>query len=201
MCKDFKAPSFPCHLKCLLVLLQYSQQICNTLFCSRTSAIDRPKDASDQLIQWLKTSPDVRRKLLVHACIIGFPALTRSCTWIRLSSPLCYVTAKSEVHVVNFRQASGSGYNDESLGTKELYSITHLLVTGWGRFRCCRLTCHQTGISLWEHPLWKKEHLWYLEVLLLTCPLQTWLTSIRRCCKQVWTIYLAENDSAPWMAR
>ena len=22
-------------------------------------------------------------------------------------------------------------------------------------FRCCNLTCHQTGIWLWEHPLWK----------------------------------------------
>ena len=29
-----KAPPFACHPKCLLVLLQHSQQICNTLFCS-----------------------------------------------------------------------------------------------------------------------------------------------------------------------
>ena len=42
----------------------------------------KAKDAWYQLIQLLKTSPDVRWKLLVHACIIGRTVLTRNCSWI-----------------------------------------------------------------------------------------------------------------------
>ena len=77
-----EACSFVCHLKCLLILLQHSQQVCNVLFSPWISAIEKIKDALVQLIQQLKTSPDARRKLLVHACIIRLPALTRSCAWI-----------------------------------------------------------------------------------------------------------------------
>ena len=62
-------------------------------------------------------------------------------------------------HVVNFRQASWRGDNDESLGIKHWSSITHPLVSGWGSFGCCKLTCRQTRISLWEHPLWKRAPL------------------------------------------
>ena len=45
----------------------------------------------------------------------------------------------------------------EGLGTKHLSPITHPLVSGWGRLRFCKLTCHQTGIWLWECSLWKKS--------------------------------------------
>ena len=90
-----KACSFACHPKFLQVCLQHSQQICNTLFCSWISAIEKSKDALDQLIQKLETSPDIRGKLLVHACTIRLFALTRSCAWIGLSSTSCYVTASS----------------------------------------------------------------------------------------------------------
>ena len=31
----------------------------------------------------------------------------------------------------------------------------------------------------------EKRAVWYLEIFPLTCPLQTWLTAIRRCCKQL----------------
>ena len=62
-----------------------------------------------------------------------------------------------QVYMANFRQASRRGDHDESLGTKQLYQITHHLVSGWGRFRCCQLTCHQTGISFWERLLWKQS--------------------------------------------
>ena len=45
------------------------------------------------------------------------------------------------------------GDNDERFGTKQLSSITHPLVSVQGEdFRCCNLTCHQTGIWLWERP-------------------------------------------------
>ena len=74
--------SFSCHPKCILTLLQHSQQTCNALFSSWISAKEKAKNALDQLMQLLKTSPDVRRKLLMRACIIGLPALTRSCVWI-----------------------------------------------------------------------------------------------------------------------
>ena len=46
-----KARSFACHPKCLLVLLQQSQQIYNTIFSSWISAIEKSKDALDQLMQ------------------------------------------------------------------------------------------------------------------------------------------------------
>ena len=103
-------------------------------------------------------------------------------------------------HVVNVRQASGRGDDDDSLETKQLSSITHPFVSGWGRFRHCTLTCHQTGISLWERPLWKKSTsgIWkffYWHVLYKHGWLQ-FFDAASRC----WTIYLAENDSAPWMA-
>ena len=88
-----KVSSFACCPYCLLLLLQHRQQICDTLFCSWISEIQRSKDALDQLIQELKTSPVVRRKLLVHACIVGLPALKRSCVWIGISSTSRYVTA------------------------------------------------------------------------------------------------------------
>ena len=62
-----------------------------------------------------------------------------------------------QLHGVNSRQRSGRGDNDESLRTNYFSSpITHPLVSGCGRFRCCNLTCHQTGIWLWEHLLWKQ---------------------------------------------
>ena len=55
---------------------------------------------------------------------------------------------------------------DWEFGNKQISSITHPLVSGWGRLGFCKLTCHQTGIWLWEH-------LWSLEGFLMTCPLQT----------------------------
>ena len=55
---------------------------------------------------------------------------------------------KVKVNVVNFSQESGRGNNDESVGTKQLSSITHPWVSGWGKFRRGKLTCHLTGISL-----------------------------------------------------
>ena len=45
-----QACSFAYHPIRLQVYLQHSQQICNTLFCSGKSAIDKSKDALDQLI-------------------------------------------------------------------------------------------------------------------------------------------------------
>ena len=74
--------SFSCHPKCILTLLQHSQQTCNALFSSWILAKEKAINAIDQLMQLPKTSPDVRRKLLVHACIIGLPALTRNCVWV-----------------------------------------------------------------------------------------------------------------------
>ena len=105
-------------------------------------------------------------------------------------------------HVVNFRQASGRRDNDDSLGIKQWSSITHPLVSGWGSFGCCKLTCHQTRISLWEHPLWKRAPLvfgmlFYWHVLYK----HSWLQFFDAASRSWWTKYLAENDSASWMAR
>ena len=150
----------------------------------------------------VETSPDVRRKLLVHACIIWLPAITRSCAWIRLSSPSSYVTDKSERACGKFQPSiwKRKGNNGASLGTKQLSSITHPLVSGWGIFRCCKLTCHQAEIS-WERPLWKKSTsgIWkffYWHALYK----HSWLQFVDAA-SSCWTLYLAENDSAPWMAR
>ena len=50
-----------------------------------------------------------------------------------------------QVHVVNSRQASGRGCNNESLGTKQLPSINHPMPLGWGKFRCCKMTAPESG--------------------------------------------------------
>ena len=57
--------------------------------------------------------------------------------------------------MVSSRQASGRGDNDESLGTKTNYlqlPIPWFQSQSGLDFRCCNLTCHQTGIWLWERP-------------------------------------------------
>ena len=143
------------------------------------------KDAPDQLIQWLKLRQMSDESYWCMHVSLDFLHLQEAVQGLCFLPHHVLLPRKVKVHVVNFRQASGRGNNDESLGTKQFSSITHPLVSGWGKCRCGKLTCHQTGISLWERPLWKKEHFWYLEVFLLTCPLQTWLTAIRRCCKQL----------------
>ena len=51
--------SFSCHPKCILTLLQHSQQTCNALFSSWISAKEKAINALDQLMKLLKTSPDV----------------------------------------------------------------------------------------------------------------------------------------------
>ena len=95
------------------------------------------------------------------------------------------------MHVVSSRQASGRGDNDESLGTKQLSSITHLLVSVRVDFKCCILTCHQTGIWLWKRPLWK----WSISGSCKSIDViykHGWLDFVDAACRW-WTIYLTEK--------
>ena len=84
-----KACSFACHPKFLHVFLQHRYAI-HYLFLNISN-----RDALDQLTKYLEPSPDVKGKLLVHACTTRLPVLTKSYAWIGLSSTSCYVTASS----------------------------------------------------------------------------------------------------------
>ena len=89
-----------------------------------------------------------QRKLLVHACTIRLPALTRSCAWIGLSSTHHAVLQSKCVWSVPDKRLEERGDNDESLGTKQLSSIIHPLASVRDSFMCCNLNCLQTGIWL-----------------------------------------------------
>ena len=143
-----KVSSFACRPYCLLLLLQHRQQICDTLFCSWISEIQRSKDAFDQLIQELKTSPVVRRKLLVHWTSCTQKELCMDWDFIHIT--LCYsqqcwcMWSISDKHL------------EEEVMMRVWEQNNHLKspIT-W--FRCCKFSCHQTGIPLWEHLLWKQS--------------------------------------------
>ena len=194
-----KAPPFACHPKCLLGLLQHSQEICNTLFISWISAIEKSNDALDKLIQQLKPSPDVRRELLVHACTIGLPALARPCAWIT-HIMLCY-SQKS-------RCMCSISYNHLEVET---------MVRPWeqNNYLKSSIPWFHPGVDLGaasclvtrlESPVVKTEHLCYLEVFPLPYPLLTWLTAICWCCKQVLNHiscqkFILIHSNSSWMAR
>ena len=145
----------------------------------------RDKTRSRSVDTVVETSQDVRRKLFVHACIIGLPALTRSCVWTRISSPSCYVTEKSEGTCGQFQTSIWKRKQWWEFGNKNNYlqspipwfqagvnlGAANWLVTRL-ESRCERARCEKTTPVVFGS-------------FLLTCPLQTWLTAIRRCCKQL----------------
>ena len=104
----------------------------------------------------VETSADVRRNYWCMHVSLDFLHLQKAVHGVGFLPHRAMLPTKVKVHVVNFRQAFRRVNNDEGLGTKQLSSITHPLVSDWGRFRCCKLTCHRAWISLWEHLLWKR---------------------------------------------
>ena len=123
------------------------------------SAIDKTKKALDQLIYLLKTLPDVRWKLLVHACSIRLPALTKSCAWIGLLSTSCYVTTSSLSACGQFQTSGWKRRQWWEFGKNSYLPSSIPWFQARADFMCCNLTCYQTEIWLWERPLWKKASL------------------------------------------
>ena len=99
----------------LYVILNAYWYYCNAvnkyapLFCSWISAIEKSKDSLDQLIQCLKTLPDVKWKLYED-----FLHLQEGVHGLGFHPHHAMIHPIVQVHVVNSRQASGREDNDES---------------------------------------------------------------------------------------
>ena len=70
------------------------------------------------------------------------------------------------------------------------------------RFRCCKLTCHQTGIWLWERLLWKQSisgswKFFYCHALYK----HSWLHLFDAASTGVEPYILPKNYSASWMVQ
>ena len=64
-----------------IIAVQSTYMQCIIFFLN--TSIRGSKRCFISIVTVVETSPDVRRKLLVHACINGLPVLTRSCAWIK----------------------------------------------------------------------------------------------------------------------
>ena len=126
----------------LHVILNSYMYFCSTdmqyIICSWISAIEKSKDALDQLTKYLEPSPDVKGKLLAHACTTRLPVLTKSCAWIGLSSTSCYVTASSIRACGQFQETMMRFWEHNNYPPSPI----PLFQSGVD-FRCCNLlTCH-----------------------------------------------------------
>ena len=85
-----KAPYFACHPKCLLVL-QHSQQICNTLFLFLNISNRNVKRRFRSVDTVVENFARCQTKI-IGACMYHWTSCTfKSCAWIELPSTSCYV--------------------------------------------------------------------------------------------------------------